>query len=173
MESIDAYLGMTQLHGPDHEVHPVAWFVRKQQQARPFVDLAMYGLAHPVIIKPTVAPISLPAQSQVDNFFIDREGYISGWGGVTNGWLQFIPIRYTPSINCGTSREGMVCAVGRDSVDQNAAGGDSGSPMVLLDGQLHVLAGILSFGSNGHIGGTHIPQYLDWIHQVTGITIAP
>lgn len=173
MESIDAYLGVTQWHGPDLEVHPVAWYVRKQQEASPFVDLAMYGLGHPVIIKMTVAPIALPTQSQVDDFFVDRLGYICGWGGVTDNWLKYIPIRFAPTTNCGTTRTNMICSAGRDSFDQNAAGGDSGSPIVLLDDQQHILAGIVSFGSSGHIGGTHIPQFLSWIYQVTGIPIVP
>lgn len=173
MESIDALLGMTQLHGPDHEVHTVSWVVRRQQVSSPFVDLAMYGLAHPVIIKMTVAPISLPTQSQLYDFFENRDGYITGWGGVTNGWLQYIPIRFVPSTSCGTTRTNMVCSAGRDNFDQNAAGGDSGSPIVLLDGGNHVLAGIVSFGFEGHIGGTHIPQFLGWINQITGIPVVP
>lgn len=170
--NIDAYLGVTQWQGPDLELHPVGWFVRRGQGTNPFVDLAIFGLPHPVIVKLTVAPVVLPRLSQVNDFFLGREGLISGWGGVDDGWLKYIPIRFVPTANCGTSI-GMLCSAGRDSFNQNAVGGDSGGPVVLLDGGVHVLVGCLSFGFNQHIGATHVPQFLPWINQVTGILISP
>lgn len=45
----------------------------------------------------------------------------------------------------------------------------SGGPMVIQTGDFHTLVGCLSFGFNNHIGGTHVPRFLPWITEVTGI----
>lgn len=164
--NIDAYLGVTFFGGPDQELHPVAWYVQHATDNYPYVNLAVLGLHHPVVVKFTVAPIQLPRSSQVDDYFSNNNGYLPGWGGVTDNILRYIPLRFTPTTNCGTST-GMLCSAGRDSFDQNAAfNGDSGAPMVAIENGVHVLAGILGFTFNRHIGGTHIPKFLDWINSV-------
>lgn len=150
------------------KVHPVAWYVRRGQGTNPFVDLAILGLSEPVTITDKIAPIPLPRLSQVKDFFIDRDGLIVGYGGVTDDVLKQTPMRFTPSSGCGTSI-GMVCAKGRDGPHQSAAAGDSGGPIVLLDNGIHILVGTLSFHYGDHTGGTHLPQFLGWINQVTGI----
>jgi len=168
LNGVEAHLGVTQWGGPDHEVHQVSWIARRGQGTNPFVDLAVFGLGSPVQFKETVAPVGMPRHGQIDDFFTGQTGWIPGWGGVGDGWLKFIPARYVTQGNCGTSNL-MICAAGRDSFDQNVVGGDSGGPMVIQTGAFHTLVGCLSFGFNNHIGGTHVPRFLPWITEVTGI----
>lgn len=136
--------------------------------------MAIFGFANAVTPSDVISPVMLPRMSQVNDFFLNREGRVAGWGGLDlfGGSLEFIPIRFTPTSNCGTSI-GMLCSAGRDNFGQNAVGGDSGGPMVLLEGPIHVLVGVVSFIFNQHIGATHVPQFLTWINQVTGIPIQP
>jgi len=168
LNSVEAHLGVTQWGGPDHEVHQVAWIARRGQGTNPFVDLAIFGLANPVQFKDTVAPVGMPRHGQINDFFTAQTGWIPGWGGVNDGCLKFIPVRYVTQGNCGTSNF-MICAAGRDNFNQNVVGGDSGGPMVIQTGAFHTLVGCLSFGFNNHIGGTHVPRFLPWITEVTGI----
>lgn len=168
LDRVEAHLGVTQWGGPDHEVHQVSWIARLGQGTNPFVDLAVFGLASPVEFKETVAPVGMPRHGQINDFFEGQTGWIPGWGGVNDGWLKFIPVRYVTQGHCGTSNL-MMCAAGRDNHDQNVVGGDSGGPMVIQTGDFHTLVGCLSFGFNNHIGGTHVPRFLPWITQVTGI----
>jgi len=168
LNTVDAHLGVTQWNGPDHIVHPVGWIARRGQGTNPFVDLAVYGFASPIQFSDTVAPVGMPRHGQVNDNFEGQTGWIPGWGGVTDGWLKFIPARYVTQGHCGTSNL-MLCAAGRDSFDQNVVGGDSGGPMVIQTGGFHTLIGCLSFGFNNHIGGTQIPRFLPWITEVTGI----
>lgn len=67
----------------------------------------------------------MPRHGQFNDFFAGQVGWIPGWGGVNDGWLKFIPVRYVTQGHCGTSNF-MMCAAGRDTFDQNVVGGDSG-----------------------------------------------
>lgn len=172
LKNIDAYLGVAKWNGPDAEMHAVAWYMRRGQGTKPFVDLTILGLPKQVTVKMNVAPIALPRLSQNNDFFLNRGGLIVGYGGVSNNKLQQTPIRFSKTSDCGTS-SGMICAGGRDGPHQSAAGGDSGGPIVLLDNGIHILVGTLSFTYGNHVGGSHIPQFLPWINQITGIPMAP
>jgi len=167
LDRVEAHLGVTQWNGPDHVTHQVAWIARRGQATNPFVDLAVFGLSGPVPFTDTVAPVGMPRHGQINDNFVGQTGWIPGWGGVGDGLLKFIPIRYVAQGNCGTSNL-MLCAAGRDSFNQNVVGGDSGGPIVIQTGSFHTLVGCVSFGFNNHIGGTHIPRFLPWITEVTG-----
>lgn len=125
LNGVEAHMGVTQWNGPDHEVHQVSWIARRGQGTNPFVDLAVYGLSAPVEFKDTIAPVGMPRHGQINDFFAGQTGWIPGWGGVHDGWLKFIPVRYVTQGHCGTSNL-MMCAAGRDSFEQNVVGGDSG-----------------------------------------------
>jgi trypsin len=168
LNGIEAHLGVTQWNGPDHRVAQVGWFVRRGQGTNPFVDLAIFGLSAPVQFSDTIAPVGMPRHGQANDFFVGQTGLIAGWGGVNDGWLKYIPVRYVTQGNCGTSNL-MLCAAGRDNFSQNVVGGDSGGPIVIQTGNFHTLVGCVSFGFNNHIGATHVPRFLPWITEVTGI----
>lgn len=172
LNSVDAHLGVTHWNGPDHVVISIGWFVRRGQATNPFVDLAIFGLNWAITINDVIRPAQVPRMSQSNEFFTGREGWIPGWGGVTDNILKHIPVRYVPTPECGTSI-GMICSVGRDSTDQRVVGGDSGGPMVIQEGSIHILVGVVSFGFNNRNGGSLVGMYLPWIRDVTGIHVDP
>lgn len=174
LQGIDVYLGMTNwVWGESNSNVPsVSWYASRTEKTSSYFDIAIFGLKKAVEVSDRVAPVFLPRASQAKDFFVGQEGRVAGWGGqnLFNGALQYIPVRFASSSSCGVA-VGTICASGRDSTSQTAVGGDSGGPIVLLEGDRHVLVGCLSYTYGNHIGGTHIPQYLDWISQVTGLMV--
>lgn len=128
----------------------------------------MYFLSGPIGFSDTIRPVAMPRHGQINDMFVGQHGFVCGWGGVTSGWLQFVPKVMVTQGNCGTSNL-MLCARGRDNNDQRVVGGDSGGPVVIQTGAFHTLVGCVSFGFGHHMGATHIPRFLAWITQVTGI----
>lgn len=168
LRSIDAHLGAQQWGGPSHEVHRVSWYVLHNYN--PYVDLAVMGLSKPVTVKPHIAPIALPRLSQASDFFIGREGISAGYGGVNDGRLKQIPIKFVRVGTCGTSVD-TLCAVGRDGPQQTLIGGDSGGPAVLRENGKDILVGVVVFTYGVGQGSTRVPLYLPWIRDRTGIPI--
>lgn len=68
-----------------------------------------------------------------------------------------------------------MCAIGWQNNDESTCNGDSGGPLAIDDGGVHVQIGIVSFVSNkgcssGHPAGyVRISSYLDWISKIAHI----
>jgi len=96
------------------------------------------------------SPVCLPTESES---FEDRVGHIYGWGRTESGYsatvLQEAQVPILNNLDCqthflqGTIQSSMLCA-GEEGQGINK--GDSGGPLTVEEGGVHILAGIASFG---------------------------
>lgn len=146
-------------------------------------DIALIGLAAPIIPSASVQPIALPAT--VDPATWPPAGtpaQISGWGsasfgGSPSGTLLTAPIQVLlgpGQTGCGSYGSDffpaqVICA-GVPAGGIDACQGDSGGPLVVGEGGIPVIAGIVSVGNECALAQypglyTRVTTYLPWIRQ--------
>ena len=150
-------------------------------------DLALVGLAAPIIPSASVQSIALP--STVDPATWPAAGtpaQISGWGstsfgGTPSGTLLTAPIQILlgpGQPGCGEYDSGffptqVICA-GVPTGGVDACQGDSGGPLVISEAGMPVLAGIVSVGNECALAQfpglyTRVATFLPWISQYVPI----
>lgn len=159
VESIDAYLGVTQWNGLGSLKAKVNEFTWTHD-----ADVAIYKLASPVTLNDYIRPVRLPTKSQTYDNFIGQEGYISGWGGFPSS-LMYITVKFVKS-------HGIFAARGYPDTSLGIIGGDSGSPVFIYEGGIPTQVAVATIGWSGPTtGGPYVAEQLDWIKNVTGIPI--
>jgi len=150
-------------------------------------DIALVGLAAPIIPSASVQSIALP--STVDPASWPPTGtpaQISGWGstsfgGTPSGTLLTAPIQILlgpGQAGCGEYGSGfsptqVICA-GVPAGGVDACQGDSGGPLVVNQAGIPVLAGIVSVGNECALAQfpglyTRVTTFLPWISQYVPI----
>ncbi len=96
-------------------------------------------------------------------------------GGDRPDNLQEVQVQYIPNEDCNQDLDGdiydsMLCA-GVDGGGKDSCSGDSGGPIVILDGAVHTLVGIVSWGigcAEPNAPGVYsrISTAMDWIQEV-------
>ena len=150
-------------------------------------DIALIGLAAPIIPTASVQPIALP--STVDPATWPPAGtpaQISGWGsasfgGSPSGTLLTAPIQVLSGPgqpSCGSYGSDffpaqVICA-GVPAGGIDACQGDSGGPLVVSEGGIPVIAGIVSVGNECALAQypglySRVTTFLPWIKQYVPI----
>ncbi|XP_078712377.1 ovochymase-2-like [Lampetra fluviatilis] len=144
-------------------------------------DLALLQLATPAHIGPSVMAVCLPKAGEV--FEEGKMCVTTGWGStdpfdeVYPDQLQQATLPLIGNEEC-RKRWGLEAVVTAENVCAGAAGassclGDSGGPLVCHRGGLHVLVGVVSWGSetcqpNVPSVYTNIASHTAWIAEMTG-----
>lgn len=144
-------------------------------------DLALLQLATPAHIGPSVMAVCLPKAGEV--FEEGKMCVTTGWGStdpfdeVYPDQLQQATLPLIGNEEC-RKRWGLEAVVTAKNVCAGAAGassclGDSGGPLVCHRGGLHVLVGVVSWGSetcqpNVPSVYTNIASHTAWIAEMTG-----
>ncbi|CAD7082340.1 unnamed protein product [Hermetia illucens] len=151
-------------------------------------DIALIEFPEPIELNSYINPIALPSRQDQKVDYSSEYVTISGWGyddddafGLTPT-LQYVKLRILPPEICQhfyteRIRDTNICT--DTGLGRGICNGDSGVPMVYQrsDGT-SVLIGIGSFISQmGCASGwpdvfTRLDRYLDWIEEVTNITIS-
>lgn len=150
-------------------------------------DVSLLRIPSPLTVSDAIQPIRLPTAAQLSDSFAGQLVTVSGWGSVTQGGdvqatLRWVSVRVIANDVCvqsypaATIIDSVICTVG--DINQGTCGGDSGSPLVLLEDGVPTLIGSVSFGAPAARGGCNgtLPSgymrtanQLTWIGQVTGL----
>lgn len=187
---ISAYAGITNLseQSGSSQLAVSSVLVHPEFNDRTFQnDIALVGLAAPIIPSASVQSIALP--STVDPAAWPAAGtpaQISGWGstsfgGTPSGALLTAPIQILlgpGQPGCGEYGSGffpaqVICA-GVPAGGVDACQGDSGGPLVVREAGIPVLAGIVSVGNECALVQfpglyTRVSTFLPWISQYVPI----
>ena len=154
-------------------------------------DLALIGLAAPLVPSASVQPVSLPLVQDAATWpALGEQGTISGWGSTTlsgssSALLRAATVQILSSPTdpkCGEYGSSFtpgnhVCA-GMPQGGVDACQGDSGGPLTVGYNGSPVLAGIVSSGSgcaDAKYPGlyTRVTSYLPWIREYAPVPQSP
>jgi len=119
-------------------------------------DIGLAKFTEPVEFNENIRPVLLPAKSEIDNNFENRESRDSGWGRIdddnqeTANQLQYITPNILTQTRCkirflGVVQDSHICSSGDNG--HNTCQGDSGGPLTVPDKNgNHTQVGIVSFG---------------------------
>lgn len=154
-------------------------------------DIAVMRLKKPIDFGTNVQPICLPASAEFRKKKLKgRNVTVTGWGDLEFGGkratvLQEVTIQVIDPPTCdrayiqqrGTTiprgiTTQFLCA-GVPEGGKDACQRDSGGPLMLLEGDVWFLVGVVSFGFQCAQAGypgvyTRVTSYLDWLQEVTG-----
>ncbi|XP_055302911.1 trypsin-4 [Sitodiplosis mosellana] len=141
-------------------------------------DVALLTLESPVSYTSNIRPICLPRSGQL---YGGSFGTVIGWGSLRENGpqpsiLQKVSVPIWSNAVCrqkyggaapGGIIESMICA-GKDSRD--SCSGDSGGPLMVMDGHTWYQAGVVSWGigcGSGRYPGvyTRVSSFLQWIEK--------
>ncbi|XP_077589835.1 polyserase-2-like [Stigmatopora nigra] len=151
-------------------------------------DVALLRLSSPVTFNSFIRPVCLAAETST--FFAGTKNWVTGWGNVENGvpapfpeQLREVEIPIVGSRQCYCDHkprritENMICAGPRDG-GKDSCQGDSGGPMVVKQGDVWVLSGVVSFGrgcGQARSPGVYarVSRYQEWISNQLGESNLP
>lgn len=153
-------------------------------------DIAVIRIPNPLVFTPAIQSVRLPTNGQIGSTFLDAAAVVSGWGSTSHGsgasqLLNWADMRVISNAFCrDTYGEDIVpdqvlCAIGAGGSAQNTCGGDSGSPLTILQGGVRTQIGLVSFGAAsgcdlGYPSGyTRTTHFIHWIFDKTGIPVRP
>lgn len=136
----------------------------------------------------TIAPVRLPAQSQVNQVFTNVIAVFTGFGRVANiggvsQALRFTETRVILQSQCSQifgaiANANTLCTVGREFDVQGACANDNGGPLVVFEANsVPTLIGVQSFLSQAGcisgqpVGYVRVGPFMQWIAQNAGIPI--
>lgn len=139
-------------------------------------DLAVLWLDAPIKLGPKARTICLPKSPQN---LVGKTVVVAGWGVTTENGTGSPVLRYTTQVvwNLEQCIQGLggigfyspqqICAYKRGS---DACQGDSGAPLMLKNGDVYEIVGLVSFGDGCNIEGvpgvyTNIEMYTTWIRD--------
>lgn len=139
-------------------------------------DLAVLWLDEPIKLGPKARTICLPKSPQN---LVGKTVVVAGWGVTTENGTGSPVLRYTTQVvwNLEQCIQGLggigfyspqqICAYKRGS---DACQGDSGAPLMLKNGDVYEIVGLVSFGDGCNIEGvpgvyTNIEMYTTWIRD--------
>ncbi|XP_038135056.1 transmembrane protease serine 9-like isoform X1 [Cyprinodon tularosa] len=147
-------------------------------------DIALLKLSEPVSFTSFILPVCLATQNST--FYTGVHSWITGWGNIESGVplpspqnLMEVKVPVVGNRQCkcsygeSTITENMICA-GLQEGGKDSCQGDSGSPMVVKQGEHWIQAGIVSFGSGCAEPDspgvyTRVSNYESWIKSVISI----
>jgi chymotrypsin len=118
------------------------------------VDISLIKLKTSVHNTYSVKPAFLPRASEREELFVNREAEVCGLGieeeGIISSNLKFTKLKILSQNDCrpfyGIVDPKIMCAKSTDS-NASTCKGDSGSPLIVKDGDLTVVVGVVSFGT--------------------------
>lgn len=143
-------------------------------------DIALLRLDEEIPIVGDVRPVCLPPRGKS---FSNEEGLVTGWGvqtpgGSTNPVLYEVTVPIMSNADCRKSKYGsrritdnMLCA-GFEEGKKDACQGDSGGPLHVINGTVHDVVGVVSWGEGcarpGYPGVySRVNRYITWITKNT------
>ncbi|XP_058826430.1 trypsin-1-like isoform X2 [Topomyia yanbarensis] len=149
-------------------------------------DIAVVRLASPFGLTSMIQPIVLPVIDSIPSGVVR----IAGWGSISMGWLPSMPnhlqqtrVAIFPNLECQIIQGGSgigpvtvnnVC-LGPITGGISACDGDTGGPVVQVDGDRNVLVGIISWypSSCGQSGiptvSVRVSAFIEWINLHSAI----
>lgn len=152
-------------------------------------DVSLVPIPTPVGTTASISTVRMTAGSQIGNTFFNVQATVSGWGEIFPGsgsqtLLRWVHMRPITNIQCtGVYGQSVIlphviCAVGFVSPgNQGTCSGDSGGPLIIMEGGVRTQIGIVSFGSahgcniglpSGYMRTGH---FVSWIASHTGIAV--
>lgn len=155
-------------------------------------DIAVIRLKEPIQFDPNAQPICLPVTTELRRKKLKgKDVIVVGWGDLEFGGkraaiLQEVTVQVIDPPTCdraylnqrGTSiphgiTNQFLCA-GVPEGGKDACQRDSGGPLMLLEGDVWFLVGVVSFGFQCAQAGypgvyTRVTSYLDWLQQETSM----
>ena len=187
---ISAYAGITNLseQSGSSQLAVSSVLVHPEFNSQTFQnDIALVGLAAPIIPSASVQSITLPSTVDPATWpAVGTPAQISGWGstsfgGTPSGTLLTAPIQILlgpGQPGCGDYGSGffpaqVICA-GVPAGGVDACQGDSGGPLVVSQGGIPVIAGIVSVGNECALAQypglySRVTTFLPWISQYVPI----
>lgn len=143
-------------------------------------DIALLKLDHEIPFGDEMRPVCLPPRGKS---FTNHEGLVTGWGvksqgGVTSPVLQEVKVPIMSNSECKKTKYGskritdnMMCA-GYPDGKKDACQGDSGGPLHVINGTVHDIVGVVSWGEGcarpGYPGVySRVNRYITWIGKNT------
>lgn len=191
---VEAFVGVTDQNRltRDHQVQVSQVIVNPGWNSTDYSsDLALIGLASPVVQSPSVQPVSMPLVQDANAWpAAGEQATISGWGttsisGTSSALLRAATVQILTSptdAKCGEYGSSFqpgnhVCAgVPQGGVD--ACQGDSGGPLTVAYNGTAVLAGVVSSGSgcaDPKYPGLYsrVTSFLPWLRQYVPLPQSP
>lgn len=155
-------------------------------------DLSLVAIPTPLTFNSAISAVRLPSTSQTYTDFLNIISIASGWGNTgpqgagTERLLRWVQMRVIANSECqkpyGSSIvvNHVVCTVGLYSpTNQGICGGDSGGPLIIMEGSVATQIGIVSFAAKSGCntgnpsGFTRTSHFTSWISSYTGIPVRP
>lgn len=148
-------------------------------------NIAILLIAQPISFNSYISSVALPPNTT--NTYDLYEGFVSGFGkeydeqNVFNELLKFTKIRIINNTLCASKFPNggiiatQICADGYDNLWTGICYGDSGSPVVVQEGGIFRVIGIVNILSSGGCNQPHpfvntrISSFRTWITCVTGL----
>ncbi|EEB17565.1 tripsin, putative [Pediculus humanus corporis] len=143
-------------------------------------DIALLKMDKEVTLDDTLRPVCLPVKGKS---FSHYDGLVTGWGvksqgGVTSPILQEVTVPIMSNAECKKTKYGsrritdnMLCA-GFPEGKKDACQGDSGGPLHVVNGTVHSIVGVVSWGegcARPDYPGVYsrVNRYITWITKNT------
>lgn len=168
--------GMIEVNASEIITHP------KYTESKHNYDIALIKTSSNIKFTKKIRPALLPKKGEIIGAY--RRVLVSGWGqtadvGKASNELNFVNLITISNDECNKVYrfidETILCARGCPS--NSTCYGDSGGPVVILNKSKATLVGVVSFvsesgcASGDPSGYARVEPFLDWIHDITGITI--
>lgn len=155
VQTMNAHLGTVRWNEPSYRIVPVDEFTQLSH-----VDMAIYKLKDPITLNDYIQPIQLPTLSQAFAPFLDQFGVILGWGGSPS--LQYTQVQFLKS----DLRQFRTTGFPNDTAV--TVGGDSGSPLVILENGIATQVGVhWGTQSSRFMFASLVGRELAWVREFT------
>lgn len=155
-------------------------------------DISVISIPSPLTFNAAISAVRLPSTAQTYADFLNRQSIVSGWGntGPTNRaaerLLRWVQMKVIGNRECqktfgvGAVVDHVICTLGLYSpTNQGICGGDSGGPLIMMEGNVATQIGIVSFAAksgcnSGYPSGfTRTSHFTSWVSSQTGIPVRP